>query len=225
MLQFGEMFLSAGCFVWQHLWGFHPSLPAALPVEPLHFLLPVLETGILCFLKLHYFLLGVLFLPFIQLSGHSRGAAWAQLEVTGASPRHKGWGFSKPPLQIPPAPPGEAHPHPDPVPVLAEKGSSWSAPGATAFLGWTAVAKGGCATAGPKGTAGVAEGEMPRTPWAHKNPHLWEKNLAFFTKAIDFQVGRARELFPASPFCVVGFFPSFGVHRRDMLLQRRSRIS
>lgn len=32
------------------------------------------------------------------------------------------------------------------------------------------------------------------------------ENLAFFAKGVDFQVGRARELFPASPFCVVGFF-------------------
>lgn len=64
-------------------------------------------------------------MPFIQLLGHNTGAARAQLEVTGASPpRHKGWGFSKHPLQIPPAPPGEAQPHPDPVAVLAEKGSS-----------------------------------------------------------------------------------------------------
>lgn len=67
---------------------------------------------------------------------------------------------------------------------------------------------------------------------AHKNPHLsfssknsLGENLAFFTKATEFQVEGARRLFPASPFCVVDFFFCFGVHGRDMLLQRKSGIS
>lgn len=123
-------------------------------------------------------------------SGHSTEAAWARLE---SQPQAQGLGVPNPR-----AAPGEPRASPCPCCVLAEKGSSWSAPGATAFLASTAVAKGGCATAGPKGTAGLPRGGCQCSLGTQTSPfvslfpkNLWERILLFLRKPQIFRLERS----------------------------------